>query len=91
MDWPNKEIFAGDSQGGLYIYDLVTGETKSHLQLSGFKIKEISLSNNFIGLAFSNGSCIIAQRQRSLDSQVKLEDGVLELANKQKMCIGNLS
>ena len=92
MDWINKEIFAGDNQGCLYVYDLSNGEVKRHIKIGGFKIKRISLGENLIGLAFSNGTCIVMERHKSFESQqLKLEEPVLDLGKKQKLCFGMLN
>jgi hypothetical protein len=88
IDWANKEIFTGDNQGCLNIYDLTNGEMKHSIKVSGFKLKEISLGNSFIGIAFSNGSCVIVERQRSFDAHIKLEEPRMEIGNKQKIPTG---
>ena len=89
VDWINNEIYAGDNQGSLHIYDLVSGEVKRFKQVGGFKIKEISLGSQFLGVSFSNGTCFVMERQKSFESQqLKLEEPVVDIASKQKFCLG---
>jgi len=89
VDWINNEIYAGDNQGSLHVYDLASGEVKRFKQVGGFKIKELSLGSQFLGVSFSNGTCFVMERQKSFESQqLKLEEPVVDIASKQKFCLG---
>lgn len=84
VDWTGNEIYAGDNKGSLIVYDLASGQIKHHHQVGGFRISEIAVGSQFIGVAFSTGNTIVFEKGGNFENQIKLEEPLFEMGAKPK-------
>jgi len=74
MDWGTNELFVGDCEGTVLIYDFNSLKLKKEINTKIGKITRISLGRNFFAVACVTGASFLYERNLNLESFIRLEE-----------------